>query len=112
MNRRSGMETQQVLERLAREGTAGPAEVALVACSGASVSGWAIKVKSLVSYNVYKVCAVILGSPGSVPVEIGSEVEAVNMAESYNEQGQLGAGTYAVMWKSGEKYIFYAPVQE
>ena len=109
MNGSDGTESQQALERFVREDMGGPAEVSSVASPGARVSAWAIKVKSLVSYNVYKVCVAVLGEPGSVPLEIGSEVDAVNMAESYNEQGQLAAGSYAVMCKSGEKYVFYAP---
>jgi hypothetical protein len=45
-----------------------------------------------------------------LPVEIGSEIETVNLAESFMADGGLPAGTYAVMSKVGEKYVFYAPV--
>ena len=69
-----------------------------------------IKVKGLSSYNVYNVCAVVIGDAGSLPVEIGAQMQAVNLAESFMQQGQLSAGTYAVMSRVGEKNVFYAPV--
>ena len=43
-------------------------------------------------------------------MEIGEEIQAVNMAESFTQPGSLGAGTYAVMSLAGGKYVFYAKV--
>jgi len=102
------MERQQVLERLAREGSAGVGEVSAVASPGARTAAWAIKVKSLSSYNVYKVITVTIGAAGSVPLEIGQQTEAVNLAEPFDAAGTLAAGTFAVMSRVGDKNIFYA----
>jgi hypothetical protein len=103
-------EAKQELGRMVRRFEQGPSEVSAVTSPGARTSAWAIKVKSLVEYNVYEVCTVIVGPAGTLPVEIGSEIEAVNLAESFMADGGLPAGTYAVMSKVGEKYVFYAPV--
>jgi len=52
----------------------------------------------------------VIGVAGSLPVEIGQQVQAVNLAEPFLEAGQLSAGTYAIMFKVGEKNVFYVPV--
>lgn len=83
-------------------------EISVVTSPGARAAAWSIKVKSLVSYNVYNVCAVQIGDPGSLPVEIGQQMQAVNLAESFISQGTLSAGTYAVMSRVGDKNVFYA----
>ena len=85
-------------------------EVSVVTSPGARAAGWAVKVKSLFSYNVYNVRVVVIGDAGTLPVEIGAQTEAVNLAESFLQDGQLSAGTYAVMFRVGEKNVFYAPV--
>lgn len=103
-------DTQQLLERLARVGSQDRGEISVVASPGARVAAWAVKIKSLSSYNVYNVRAVEIGDPGSLPVEIGEQMQAVNLAESFLEDGQLSAGTYAVMSRVGDKNIFYAQV--
>jgi hypothetical protein len=105
----SGIDKQQLLDRLSRS-TQGAVEKSIVTSPGARAAAWAVKVKSLSSYNVYNVCAVVLGDAGSLPVEIGSQMQAVNLAESFLQQGQLSAGTYAVMFRAGEKNIFYVQV--
>jgi hypothetical protein len=101
-------EEQQVLGRLSREGFQRVAEVAVVISPGARTAAWAVKVKSLSSYNVYNVIAVVIHDPGAVPSEIGQQTQAVNMAESFAQQGTLAAGTYAVMSRVGDKNVFYA----
>jgi hypothetical protein len=83
-------------------------EVSVVTSPGARAAAWSIKVKSLVSYNVYNVCAVQIGQPSSLPVEIGQQMQAVNLAESFSQQGTLPADTYAVMSRVGDKNVFYA----
>jgi hypothetical protein len=83
-------------------------EVSVVTSPGARAAAWAVKVKSLVSYNVYNVCAVQICGPGSLPVEIGQQMQAVNLAESFLSQGTLPEGTYAVMSRVGDKNVFYA----
>jgi hypothetical protein len=47
---------------------------------------------------VYLVRAVVIGEQG----------EAVNLAESFLNEGTLPAGKYAMMVRVGEKNVFYA----
>lgn len=98
---------QQILERLARKGSEQAQEVSIVTSPGARTAAWAVKVKSNSSYNVYNVVAVVIGYAGSLPVEIGGQTPAVNLAESFQQQGTLPAGTYAVMFRVGDKNVFY-----
>lgn len=100
--------TQQVLERLCRAGSPGAGEISMVTAPGARTAVWAVKVKSNSSYNVYNVIAVVINDPGSLPSEIGQQMQAVNLAESFTQQGTLPAGTYAVMVRVGDKNVFYA----
>ena len=102
------IDAQQLLERLARAGSQDTGEVSVVTSPGARTSAWAVKVKSLSSYNVYNVRSVEVGAPGSLPVEIGGQIQAVNLAESFFGTGQLPAGTFAVMSKVGSRNVFYA----
>lgn len=98
---------QQMLERLARKGSEQTKEVSVVTSPGARTAAWAVKVKSNSSYNVYNVVAVVIGDAGSLPVEIGGQMLAVNLAESFQQQGILSVGTYAVMSRVGDKNVFY-----
>lgn len=102
--------SKELIERLARNNLQQASENSFVTSPGARATGWAVKIKSLSSYNVYNVRAVVLGDAGSIPVEIGSEMQAVNLAESFLNPGQLSVGTYIAMLKIGEKNIFYAPL--
>ncbi len=104
------IESQQVLGRLCRQGLQGTGEISVVTSPGARAAAWAVKVKSHSSYNVYNVRAVEIGGPGTLPVELGNQMQAVNLAESFLEEGQLSAGTYVVMFRVGDKNVFYAPV--
>ena len=83
-------------------------EISTVTSPGARAAAWAIKVNSLSSYNVYNVVAVVIGAAGSIPVEIGQQTQAVNLAEPPLQQGTLPQGTYAVMSRVGDKNVFYA----
>lgn len=105
-----GSSSGEVLTRLARESGAKIPETSIVTSPGARAAAWPVKVISHVSYNVYNVYVVELGDPGSLPVGIGSQMQAVNMAESFLDEGQLSSGSYAVMFKVGNKNIFYASV--
>jgi hypothetical protein len=89
--------------------TVNSGEVSVVTSPGARAAAWAVKVKSNSSYNVYNVVAVVVGDAGTVPAEIGKQMQVVNLAESFLEQGTLLAGTYAVMFRVGDKNVFYAP---
>ena len=104
------VDNQQVLERLARKGSEETQEISVVTSPGARAAAWAVKVKSLSSYNVYNVRAVEIGDAGSLPVGIGGQMQAVNLAESFLQQGTLTVGTYVVMFRVGDKNVFYAPV--
>ncbi len=111
MSKQTNVEnTQQALERLVRKSSEQTTETSTVASPGARATAWAVKVKSNSSYNVYNVRAVETGQPGSLPTEIGSEMQATNLAESFQQTGQLPAGTYVVMSRVGKKNVFYAPV--
>jgi hypothetical protein len=99
---------QQLLAELARTGSENRQEASVVVSPGAGGTAWAVKVKSLVMRNTYEVRTVIVGEPGSIPVEIGDPMEATNLAESFLSQGTLAAGTYAVMHRVGERNVFYA----
>ena len=102
--------SQQVLGRLCREGSQGTSEIAVVTSPGDRTAAWAVKVKTNSSYNIYNVIAVVIGEAGSVPTEIGQQMQAVNMAESFTQQGTLLTDTYAVMFRVGDKNVFYTPV--
>ncbi|MBW7991898.1 MAG: hypothetical protein FVQ84_18020 [Planctomycetes bacterium] len=100
-------EGQQALERLARQGSEQAQEVSVVTSPGDRVAGWAVMVKSNFLYNAYNVVTVVIGSAGSAPVEIGGQTQAVNLAESYLQQGTLAAGTLAIMFRAGDKNVFH-----
>jgi len=101
---------RQFLQRLARNTLTQNPENSDVTSPGARTTAWAAKVKSLSSYNVYNVRAVEISQAGSEPVEIGDQMKAYNLAESFTSTGSLSAGTYVVMHKIGDKNVFYAPV--
>ncbi len=109
-NRVNITNSQQVLGRLSREGSQGTGEIAIVTSPGARTAEWAIKVKSNSSYNIYNVIAVVIGEPGSQPSEIGQQMLAFNLAEPFTQLGTLPVDTYAVMFRVGDKNVFYSPV--
>ena len=107
-NTTRSVSSQQMLDRLCREGSQGASEIAVVTSPGARTAAWAVKVKSLSSYNIYNVIAVVIGDAGSEPSEIGQQMQAVNLAESFTQEGILPAETYAIMARVGGKNVFYA----
>ena len=108
MGNRHITEQQQLLAALAREGSEARRENSAVVSPGARIPARAVTVKNRVAYNVYRVRAVVLGNPGAVPIEIGEQMEAVNLAESFLNEGTLAPGAYAVISRVGEKNVFYA----
>ena len=56
----------------------GPGEVTRTASAGGGAVAFAAKVKSNVSYNVYKVRVVEILIAGQTPLEIGDEMNATN----------------------------------
>lgn len=109
-NGNNSIEVQQALQRLVRMGSEDSREVSVVTSPGTRAASWSVKIKSLSSYNVYNVKVVEIGDPGSLPIEIGGEMQAVNLAESFLQSGSLPAGTYAVMSRAVNKNVFYVPV--
>jgi hypothetical protein len=106
-NQTSIADGQQILERLARKDPEQMQEVFVVTSAGDRTTAWAVKVKSNSSHNVYNVVAVVIGDAGSLPVEIGQQTQAVNLAESFLQEGTLSAGTYVVMFRVGDKNVFH-----
>jgi hypothetical protein len=102
--------TQQTLERLSRAPSQRTSETTIVTSPGAGAIAWVVKVKSIYSYNFYNVIAVVVGNPGTEPYEIGQQRQAANLAEPFNQQGTLAAGTIVLMFRVGNKNVFYAPV--
>ena len=102
--------SQRFLERLSREDTKQMSEVSVVTSPGAKAGAWAVKVKSLSSYNIYNVRMVVVSGVGLEPVEIGGQMQAYNLAEPFTSTGQLPEDTYALMSRVGNKNAFYVPV--
>lgn len=102
------IEMQERLARLQRSQQARQAESVLVAASGAAPPAWLIEVIGSIEYNLYEVRQVRISSSGMAPAPVGgSTTEAFNIAESFTAAGTLTAGTYAVMWRVGDKNVFY-----
>jgi hypothetical protein len=108
MENRHITDEQQLLTEMAREGSQSRRETSTVVSPGARIPARAVKIKSHVAYNVYSVRAIIIGDPGDTPSEIGEQIEAVNLAESFLSEGTLSPGTYAILTRVGEKNVFYA----
>jgi hypothetical protein len=100
-------ESRQTLERLARSGL-DLTERAVAASPGSIAQVLSGKIKSLSSYNVYNVTPVTIGLEGSLPIEVGGEFKAFNLAESFFQQGQLQAGSFVVISRVGDKNVFWA----
>lgn len=101
--------TQQVLEQLSRAPSDRAGDTTMVTSPGAGTIAWAAKVKGNCSYNLYNVITVVIGDAGTEPVEIGQQRQAFNLAESFSQQGTLTTGTYIVMFRVGNRNVFYAP---
>jgi hypothetical protein len=108
MTERHVTDQQQVLAAIAREPTENRRTTSLPVSPGDRIGAWAVKVKSHVEYNVYKVRRVAISVSGSDPDEFGEELDAFNLAESFTSAGTLAAGTYTILIASGQKNVFYA----
>jgi hypothetical protein len=87
---------------------AGLSEVTRLTSAGGGTTAFAAKVESNYLCNVYKVCMVEMLSSGEPPIEIGNEMNAVNLAESFTQPGHLAVGEYVLVFTVGEKNVFYA----
>ena len=108
MTDRYTTDQQQVLADLARAGAEHRKEASVVVSPGTLPGAWAVKVTGHVAYNIYTVQPVILGDPGSIPIDVGQITEAVNLVESFTATGTLASGTYALMFRIGPKNVFCA----
>ena len=103
------LDVQEQLSRLARQSDqAITEERSLVTATGTAPAAWTIEVVSLREYNVYNVEQVQITMVGSDPAPVGgSATTAFNLAEAFNSDGNVSAGTYAVMWRVGGVNVFY-----
>jgi hypothetical protein len=99
-------QSQEYLNRLVRNDSSQLRELETVTSPGARQNAWAVVVKSQKQFNVYTVAIVLLNQSGAMPTELGGELEAANLAEPFWLDGQLAAGTYAVMFRIADKYVF------
>jgi hypothetical protein len=97
-----------LLADLAQQGFGNRREVSAVVGAGSATSAWAVKIKSHTAYNAYRVQAVVIGDTGTIPLEFGDEMEAINLAESFLGSGTLAAGKYAILFRVGDRNVFYA----
>ena len=82
----------------------------VVVSPGARTQVFVCKVKSLVSHNVYNVKMVEIQSPGSVPVEVGSEMQAVDLTDDFlNPAGDVQVGSIVAVSRVGSKYALHKP---
>jgi hypothetical protein len=100
---------QQLIEQLSRS-SGGLNETSFVTSTGGKAAGFVAKVISKYDQNRYYVKIVEVGILGSVPIAMGDEFIAVNVAESFTAQGNLPEGAYVIIFKIGDYYSFYAPV--
>ena len=99
---------EQMLSRLSRQPSERTVDSTIITSPGASTQIWTVKVKSNSSYNIYNVINIKINEAGTEPTEIGQQVQAINLAESFDQQGSLSAGTYVVISRIGNKNVFYA----
>jgi hypothetical protein len=99
---------EQELNRLCREPPDRVKETAILSSPGSATSAWSVRIQGNFSYNVYNVVNVVIGDPGSEPAARGIEAQAANLAEPFDQQGVLTYGTYVIMFRLGNKYVFYA----
>ena len=99
-------ESRQIVERFARKAILAGENSFLVSAGGTAFAA-AAKIKGLSSYNIYNVRAVELGEAGTLPVEFGEEFEAINLAESFLQAGELATGEFVFVCRVGGKNCFY-----
>jgi hypothetical protein len=100
---------QQFIERLLRE-SPGLNENAFVTSAGGKTIGFVAQISGRYDYNFYNVRAVEVGIAGTIPMVVGNQVIAVNIAEPFWQQGNLPAGRYVIIFRIADLYVFYAPV--
>jgi hypothetical protein len=99
---------QQELDKMCREPLGRMKETTILNSPGSVVAVYAAKIQENYSYNVYNVIKTVIGEPGSEPVSMGEDVQALNLAESFSQQGTLASDTYVIIFRIGNRYVFYA----
>jgi hypothetical protein len=99
---------QQELNRLCREPSDRLKETAILSSPSAGTSAWAVTVQDNCAFNVYDVVNVVIEEPGSEPIPQGITVQAINLAEPFDQQGTLPIGSYVIIFRLGTRYVFYA----
>jgi hypothetical protein len=85
-------------------------ELEHVVSPGARTESFTCKVKSHVSHNLYKVRMVEIGQPGSLPVEVGGEFDAVDLSDDFADPaGDVPIGSIIAVSRAGNKYVFHKP---
>lgn len=100
----------QIIGRLLRNDAVAISEKTNVISPGGKANVRSVKIKSLVNNNVYNVIVVNMATTSSLPLEYGNEIEAVNLAEAFDQTGQLSAGTYAIMVQDGDTNVIYVQI--
>jgi len=83
-------------------------EKEVVATSGTIAEIFAAQIKSRKLYNVYSVQPVLIKAIGESPIEVGDQVEAVNVAESFLYPGNAEIGLYVLVYVSQGRFVFWA----
>ena len=96
------------MEKRSRENPQAHSEAFFATSSGARPPAWVVRVISKYDYNFYNVRVVEVGDEGSTPIAYAASIIAVNIAESFINQGTLAADTYAIMTRVGDHNVFYA----
>lgn len=107
MDHRHITDQQQLLAEMAREGSANRRENSALISAGTEAGAWTVRVKSHVTHNVYSVRRVLIEEAGLPPLEVGEQVEAFNLAESFLDTGSLTPGAYTVMHRVGDQNVFH-----
>ena len=107
MNQRGITDYEKRLsERPARAEPVAAVEKYLISTTGGGPFTWTGRITDHITYNWYHVQPVCIGEPGSLPVALGPDRTACNLAESFMDQGTLAVGTYVVFRQVGEYYVF------
>ena len=103
----SATNRQQELDKLCREPIDRMKETAVLNSPGSVVTAYAAKIQNNYSYNIYNVIKAVISEPGTEPVSMREEVKAVNLAEPFDQQGTLASDTYVIIFRIGNRYVFY-----
>ncbi|MCD4830716.1 MAG: hypothetical protein K8R02_02780 [Anaerohalosphaeraceae bacterium] len=101
---------RQTIEKFIRQDSPANQEHYRVISTGKGGGGFVAKIISKEYCNHYNLTAVEIGQAGTIPVAMGGLLRAVNVAEPFLSQGTLAAGTFVIVSRAGDKYVFSRPV--